>query len=919
MRAERRVVSDPATLPAQVVAFVAEQLNSSPEVLKGYGDRSRRGTRVAHIRSICRYLGLRPLKPTDEGRLEAFLRTKVAQTGSTSALTDLAEGWLLSEGLLRPAATTLDRLVRHVRTTAEEELFSHLCHQLSDAQGARLDALCKTSGGESPLAALRAPPRAPSAASIRLQCQQLTAVREVLVDPIDWGPITPNRRRQWAAIVRRLYARDLSRYPAPKRLTLLLAFLSVRVEELTDAIVEMFDALVGGVFTDAGDELIAFKAQQADARADHARLFAAVAEVLLDQAIPSEAVRDEIFRRVPPDRLGRLVEEVKAFDLSQTENLFALLKDRFPYIRSFVPEVLATLRFASTREDATLLEAIETLRVMSDEHRRKVPQGAAVGFIPSRWTKVVSSPAGVDRRAWELSLVSAMRAALRAGELTVEGSRRYTPWDTDLYSQEAWTRRRDSWFGERGLPHGGAAFLANLSEEVHRVTLMVAERLDGNSAARVEDGKLMLEALERIELPLSAEQARERLTRMLPLVTLPELLLEVDRWTGFSRDLLHLTARGEPSPRHVAATRPALFAVLVAEATNMALATMSRAAGIPYGQLVRVHDWCFREETLRRAIATVIDYHRGLPLARSFGSGTTSSSDGMRFGVSASVLHGRHLPRYFGVRRGVSAYSHVSDQGPQFAMNIINCQLREAPFVLDGLLHQEAYRIQEHYVDTHGYTDLLWGLCEVLGVGFAPRLRDLPDQVIYRAKRGTDYGLLNPVLRRSVRADLIVGQWDEINRVAASLNDGLVPPSLLVAKLQSLRRQNRLQQAIQELGRLPKTRHILSYIDDPSFRRRVLVGLNKQERMHSMARAVCFGRQGRFPDRDFESQPGLRPQSHAQCDRRLQHPLSRRRRSAAGRRGPGCSSRGLAPPLSTHVGARPPRRYLLLRRARHRR
>jgi TnpA family transposase len=130
----------------------------------------------------------------------------------------------------------------------------------------------------------------------------------------------------------------------------------------------------------------------------------------------------------------------------------------------------------------------------------------------------------------------------------------------------------------------------------------------------------------------------------------------------------------------------------------------------------------------------------------------------------------------------------------------------------------------------------------------------LPDQVIYRAKRGTDYGLLNPVLRRSVRADLIVGQWDEINRVAASLNDGLVPPSLLVAKLQSLRRQNRLQQAIQELGRLPKTRHILSYIDDPSFRRRVLVGLNKQERMHSMARAVCFGRQGRFPDRDFESQ-----------------------------------------------------------------
>jgi TnpA family transposase len=187
-------------------------------------------------------------------------------------------------------------------------------------------------------------------------------------------------------------------------------------------------------------------------------------------------------------------------------------------------------------------------------------------------------------------------------------------------------------------------------------------------------------------------------------------------------------------------------------------------------------------------------------------------------------------------------------------VNVINCQLREATFVLDGLLHQETYRIQEHYVDTHGYTDLLWGLCEVLGVGFAPRLRDLPDQMIYRARRGTDYGELTPVLRRGVRDDLIVKQWDEINRVAASLKDGLVTPSLLVAKLQSLRRQNRLQQAIQELGRLPKTRHILSYVDDAALRRRVLVGLNKQERMHSMARAVCFGRQGRFPDRDLEAQ-----------------------------------------------------------------
>ncbi len=66
--------------------------------------------------------------------------------------------------------------------------------------------------------------------------------------------------------------------------------------------------------------------------------------------------------------------------------------------------------------------------------------------------------------------------------------------------------------------------------------------------------------------------------------------------------------------------------------------------------------------------------------------------------------------------------------------------------------------------------------------------------------------------------------------------------------------QNPLQQALQEVGRLAKTLHILDYVDDPAFRRRVLIGLNKGEHLHSLARDIAFGRQGRFHDRGYEAQ-----------------------------------------------------------------
>jgi Tn3 transposase DDE domain len=121
--------------------------------------------------------------------------------------------------------------------------------------------------------------------------------------------------------------------------------------------------------------------------------------------------------------------------------------------------------------------------------------------------------------------------------------------------------------------------------------------------------------------------------------------------------------------------------------------------------------------------------------------------------------------------------------------------------------------------------------------------------VLFRQNR-TD----RPVLKKDIREDLIVRHWDDMNRLAALLKDGLVRPSLVVSKLQAMQRQNPLQQAIQELGRIGKTGHILHYVDDPPFRRRVLVGLNKGESLHSLARDISVGHQGRFTDRSYEAQ-----------------------------------------------------------------
>ena len=195
-------------------------------------------------------------------------------------------------------------------------------------------------------------------------------------------------------------------------------------------------------------------------------------------------------------------------------------------------------------------------------------------------------------------------------------------------------------------------WLDQLHRKAHQVSKRIAQ--NKNQDARVEKEKLILTPLEKIELPPGVREARTDLVRLFPSVGLPEVLLDVEHWAHYTKELTHLTGRRASSAEREAATRPAVFAVLVAEATNIGLAAMANSSGIALHELEAVYDWYFREETLRASIQHLISYRRTLPLTSSFGDGTTSFSDGIRFGMAASDLHARHLPRYFGMRRGVT-------------------------------------------------------------------------------------------------------------------------------------------------------------------------------------------------------------------------------------------------------------------------
>src|SRR3546814_10625394 len=70
----------------------------------------------------------------------------------------------------------------------------------------------------------------------------------------------------------------------------------------------------------------------------------------------------------------------------------------------------------------------------------------------------------------------------------------------------------------------------------------------------------------------------------------------------------------------------------------------------------------------------------------------------------------------YGNVSGLKGYSHGSDQYAPLATQVLPATVSEAPYILDGLLMNDAgRRVRQHFADTGGFTDHVFAACALLG------------------------------------------------------------------------------------------------------------------------------------------------------------------------------------------------------------
>jgi TnpA family transposase len=831
LRTYGRFLDDYRQAPLRIVNHLSRQIGLPPVL---FLDRpGREPTERVQAQRIRSYLGLRSFDREAEAELRDWLRQGALEGRGAAELLARVDGRLRSWRIVLPAPGTLERIVTSEVARATADLFDTVAAQLSDAR--------------SSLFRLKDRPGSATAPAIKSDIVRLRLIDQLLDNGADLQGIDPLVIRQLGELGRRYDAGDLRRFAKPKRDALVVCYLIEARRSLLDQLVEMNDQFLTGMNRRAQN---AVKAQR---EALHRRARTGLDRVLcaVDALAAAEGDQTVTAFRAAVDAPALVVAAAacRAFNrLEERGHLDAMLA-RYATLRQYLPAFVALPVQASVGSEP-LMTAIGILRELDAGTRRGIEPTDPRGFVPAAWRPFLMETGAVDRRIWEIALVLAIRDALRAGNLFLTQSREHVSFWNLMHDERSWQESRGEAYRQLNLPSDPHPFLDRIAVALDRTIRATAAGLPRNDFAMVENSRLRLKRPDALPVPRQVRELRETLTASLPRVRIEDLLQDVDEWCGFTRAFQPL---GGYEPRSGDPHRP-LLASVIAHGTNLGLAAMAQSVDtVTAEQLQDISRWFLREATLKEANTILVDHHHALPLSRVWGDGTRSSSDGQRFAVERDSLLGAFYPRYFGYyERALTLYTHTADQHSVYATCAISCAPREASYVLNGILENDTLlTIREHTTDTGGYTESLWGLCTLLGIEFMPRLKDLPDQALYRVDRGADYGSLQPLLRGVVDLDIIVEQWDQLVRIVASLKDRLTAANVIMQRLTGTGPADRVAKALTALGRLAKTTHILRYIHEEPLRRKVQLQLNRGEFRHILAKWLFFANQGAFRSGDY--------------------------------------------------------------------
>lgn len=551
-------------------------------------------------------------------------------------------------------------------------------------------------------------------------------------------------------------------------------------------------------------------------------------EIDIDLNIEQEALVAKIENELNED------EEITFNDIWETKA--AWLSNR-------VAEIIRQVPFNPLTTDKNLFAAIEHFK--ENKSRISAPAKNMSWLSDSQQDSIYEydKETGKSRfrsKLYKMFLFEAIEKAIKSGEAYPLYSLRYRSLEESLVDKE----HREQYLTDADLSTFSDAetVIKSLSTELDVLLNHVNTRiLKGEN----EHFSINKKGKPQINTPAVVKPDTKKLAqyfkpaRFVPIST---LLSDIQKACPF----LHLFGYQGKTQEKFRPTDETFFAALIAQGCNIGVDKMGRIGkGIEEKTLKHTADWYLNSPALEDGSDILIKFKNNLSLPSIHQrelSQIHTVSDGQKILVRTASQNSAISYKYPGFTKASVINTAIDERMSVFKTFVISAAERENINVVDMHLGNPVIKSNTHSTDTHGSSDLVFGMMYFLDIFYAPRLADLQDRILYTIKPIKNYAKLNyPLLpTKYINLELIKEYWDDILRIITSLKLGKITAYQVFKRLNSFAKQNPLERALKEFGRLIQTIFILKYYDDLSLRQAIQKQLGHIELVNRFSKVVYF-------------------------------------------------------------------------------
>ena len=478
--------SDLTTIPWKIIERIAAQVHVDDisNYLSHYQQSEQRWRHATEIRIRYGYKEFN--EKSIQFKLGRWLYALFwTGTDRPGLLFEQAVSWLLTNKVLLPGITTVERFIAEIRSRMDARLWRSLIKNLTDDQTSKLNKLLLVEDNQpqSLLDTLRKGPVRASSKTLVKALKRLEHARNLSIQlPVN---TPPGRIAVLSRFANTAKITAISRLSYEIKMATLVAFAHHFESAAQDDVLDILSIVLSELFGKAkriNQKKRLRTLKDLDAAA---AILIDACKVVLDGNLIDQEVREKIFNTIGLESLVAAFSEADALIQPPDDIFYRELENKEQTVKNFLPAMLRVMNFDGNEAGKPVIQALSWLKSKSKKE-------APMIIVNKTWKRyVLDKDNQLNKVAYTFCVLDKLQGALKRRDIFVSPSFRYSDPRANLHTGEEWDVIRPTICRSLNLSLEPYPYLQEIVTELDETYKLVASNFDRDETIRASNAVIV--------------------------------------------------------------------------------------------------------------------------------------------------------------------------------------------------------------------------------------------------------------------------------------------------------------------------------------------------------------------------------------------------------------------------------------------